>query len=150
LKEGRDGVIKREFKVVYRDGVEVSRTLLGETSMISEERIVVRGSYVAPRVALSGSCDGMSYSYSMVVYATWYNAVSAGGSITATGVPLDYGVVAVDPRIIPLGTRMCIPGYGIGVALDTGGAIIGNRIDLGYPGAAGGGPTGYIEIYILG
>ena len=41
--------------------------------------------------------------------------------------------MAVDPDVIPLGTHMYIPGYGFGVAADTGGAISGNMIDLGYP-----------------
>ena len=43
-----------------------------------------------------------------------------------------HGVVAVDPRIIPLGSRLFIPGYGSAVAGDTGSAIRGNRIDLGF------------------
>jgi 3D (Asp-Asp-Asp) domain-containing protein len=45
-------------------------------------------------------------------------------------------VVAVDPSVIPLGTRLTIPGYGEGVAADTGGAIQGARIDLWFPSAA--------------
>jgi 3D (Asp-Asp-Asp) domain-containing protein len=56
---------------------------------------------------------------------------------TATGAPVGYGVVAVDPSVIPLGTRMTIPGYGEGVAADTGGAIQGAVIDLWFPTAAG-------------
>ena len=52
---------------------------------------------------------------------------------TATGVPVAWGVVAVDPGLIPLGTQMTIPGYGRGVAADTGGAIVGARIDLWFP-----------------
>jgi 3D (Asp-Asp-Asp) domain-containing protein len=52
---------------------------------------------------------------------------------TATGVPVAWGVVAVDPGLIRLGTRMTIPGYGQGVAADTGGAIVGARIDLWFP-----------------
>ena len=55
---------------------------------------------------------------------------------TATGAPVGYGVVAVDPSVIPLGTRMTIPGYGEGVAADTGGAIQGAVIDLWFPTAA--------------
>jgi 3D (Asp-Asp-Asp) domain-containing protein len=55
---------------------------------------------------------------------------------TATGIPTGPGVVAVDPSVIPLGTRMTIPGYGDGVAADTGGAIKGLRIDLWVPSAA--------------
>ena len=49
---------------------------------------------------------------------------------TATGIPVGPGIVAVDPTVIPLGTRMTIPGYGEGVAADIGGAIKGLRIDV--------------------
>ena len=52
---------------------------------------------------------------------------------TATGVPVGWGVVAVDPSVIPLGTRMTIPGYGEGVAADTGGAVRGTNIDVWMP-----------------
>jgi len=55
---------------------------------------------------------------------------------TATGVAVAYGIVAVDPAVIPLGTRMTIPGYGAGIAADTGGAIVGPRIDLWFPTTA--------------
>jgi len=48
---------------------------------------------------------------------------------TATGIPVGPGVVATDPSVIPLGTRMYIPGYGDGVAADTGGTVIGLTID---------------------
>jgi len=49
---------------------------------------------------------------------------------TATGMPVGQGVVAVDPSVIPLGTRMYVPGYGNGVAADVGGGIKGATIDL--------------------
>lgn len=49
---------------------------------------------------------------------------------TATGTHVAPGTVAVDPRIIPLGSRLRIPGYGPGRALDTGSAIVGHRVDL--------------------
>jgi len=52
---------------------------------------------------------------------------------TATGMPVGYGVVAVDPAVIPLGTRLTIPGYGEGVAADTGGAVRGYEIDVWFP-----------------
>jgi 3D (Asp-Asp-Asp) domain-containing protein len=52
---------------------------------------------------------------------------------TATGMPVGWGVVAVDPSVIPLGTRMSIPGYGEGVAADTGGEVLGPMIDLWFP-----------------
>jgi 3D (Asp-Asp-Asp) domain-containing protein len=52
---------------------------------------------------------------------------------TATGLPVGFGIVAVDPAVIPLGTRISIPGYGEGVAADTGGAVQGLTIDLWFP-----------------
>jgi len=52
---------------------------------------------------------------------------------TATGMPVGIGVVAVDPSVIPLGTRMYVPGYGNAVAADVGGAIKGAVIDLWMP-----------------
>lgn len=52
---------------------------------------------------------------------------------TATGIPVGWGVVAVDPAFIPLGTRMFVPGYGEGVAADTGSAVRGAMIDVWFP-----------------
>jgi len=54
---------------------------------------------------------------------------------TATGMPVGQGVVAVDPSVIPLGTRIYVPGYGNGVAADVGSAIKGDTIDLWMPSA---------------
>jgi len=87
----------------------------------------------------------------MSVWATWYTAASAGGvGTTATGTTVRKGTVAVDPSVIPLGTRMYIPGYGYGVAEDTGGAVIGNIIDLGYgPNDVMDWRSGWLEICIL-
>lgn len=55
---------------------------------------------------------------------------------TASGLPTGWGIVAVDPSVIPLGTRMTIPGYGEGVAADTGGSVRGATIDLWFPTVA--------------
>ena len=52
---------------------------------------------------------------------------------TALGVPVRKGVVAVDPRLIPLGTKMHVPGYGRALAADVGYAIKGRIIDLWFP-----------------
>ncbi len=62
----------------------------------------------------------------MTVYATGYCLKGT----TATGLPVGPGIVATDPSVIPLGTRMTIPGYGEGVAADTGSGIQGRRIDV--------------------
>lgn len=65
--------------------------------------------------------------------ATAYTANCAGCSgTTAIGRPAGHGIVAVDPSVIPLGARLYIPGYGFAIAGDTGGAIHGHRIDLGF------------------
>ncbi|HEV3408569.1 MAG TPA: 3D domain-containing protein [Gaiellaceae bacterium] len=68
----------------------------------------------------------------MTVVATGYSLPGT----TATGMPVGPGVIAVDPSVIPLGTRMTIPGYGEGVAADTGSAIKGAIIDLWFPSTA--------------
>jgi 3D (Asp-Asp-Asp) domain-containing protein/septal ring factor EnvC (AmiA/AmiB activator) len=65
----------------------------------------------------------------MTVVATGY----ALPGRTATGLTVGWGVVAVDPNVIPLGTRMTIPGYGEGVAADIGAAVRGPTIDLWFP-----------------
>ena len=59
-------------------------------------------------------------------------AYSLPGS-TALGVPVRKGVVAVDPKLIPLGTKLHVPGYGPGLAADVGYAIKGRIIDLWFP-----------------
>ena len=72
------------------------------------------------------------------VVTTGYAAGRAGGAVsswTATGVRCTYGAVAVDPRLIPLGSTLYIEGYGYGFACDTGGAIKGKHIDLAFDSA---------------
>lgn len=73
------------------------------------------------------------YSKVLTMNATAYSndpAENAGYTTTKLGTPLRHGVVAVDPKVIPLGTKLYIEGYGYAVAEDTGGAIKGNKIDL--------------------
>jgi cystine transport system substrate-binding protein len=55
---------------------------------------------------------------------------------TATGLQTGWGIAAVDPSVIPLGTRMTIPGYGEAIAADTGGSVHGTEIDLWFPSVA--------------
>lgn len=86
------------------------------------------------------------------VEATAYSAEEPGlSNRTASGTYVRYGVIAVDPSVIPLGTRVYIPGYGEAIAEDVGGGIIGNKIDVAfdtYQEAISFGRQ-FIEIYIL-
>ena len=75
----------------------------------------------------------LNYSSKVTMKITAYTPYDEGcNGITATGTEAKRGVIAVDPSVIPFGTKVYIPGYGIGVAEDTGGAIDGNRIDVCY------------------
>jgi peptidoglycan DL-endopeptidase CwlO len=75
------------------------------------------------------SAPAAAGAHTMTVVATAYSGTGA----TATGLAAGWGVVAVDPSVIPLGTRMSIPGYGSGVAADVGSAVSGAMIDLWFP-----------------
>ncbi len=91
-------------------------------------------------VGTSTTCvqvNGRCYHFSRVldVIATAYDATWASngpwtGQRSAIGLPLNYGIVAVDPRVIPLGTRLYVEHYGLAIAADTGSAIVGDHIDL--------------------
>ena len=75
------------------------------------------------------------YARALQMTATAYDDTAASngpwtGDASAIGLPLNYGIVAVDPSIIPLGTRLYVQQYGLAIAADTGSAIIGERIDL--------------------
>ena len=95
----------------------------------------VTPSIVAPitHLASSVSSGAMHFAGSVLhVIATAYIAGCYKCSgITASGVRAGFGIIAVDPHLIPLGTKLMIPGYGRAIAGDTGGAIIGHRVDLG-------------------
>jgi 3D (Asp-Asp-Asp) domain-containing protein len=102
---------------------EVTRTSVGESaSGISPISAVSFPSSTVPAVG------GREITVSATGYALHGN--------TASGLPVGWGVVAVDPSVIPLGTHMTIPGYGEAVAADTGGAIVGATIDLWFPSVA--------------
>jgi peptidoglycan DL-endopeptidase CwlO len=81
----------------------------------------------------------------ITVTATGY---SLGGA-TATGIPTGWGVAAVDPSVIPLGTHLTIPGYGEAVAADTGGSIVGATIDLWFPSEAQAGAWGRRTVTVV-
>lgn len=129
----------RDVKVRYtqRDGGPVHQQLLSSRVLRkAKPRIIAEGIGQIPLADfVAHGVARMAYMAhgAMAMVATAYSGDCAGcGGRTASGRPAGYGVVAVDPRVIPLGTRLYITGYGLAVAGDTGGAIVGNRIDLGF------------------
>jgi len=155
LEPGADGLIRRSYRVVYEDGQEASRELVDESEVTSQAEIVAQGT--RPVKLVDTPTGALRYRDSLNVYATWYNPASAGRSpdspwygIAATGVPVHRGIVAVDPSVIPLGSRMYVPGYGEAVAADTGWAVVGHIIDLGFADyEMPDWRSGWVEIYIL-
>lgn len=84
-----------------------------------------------PQNVVETSQGLVEYTQVMGMEATAYLPTDGSAEgLTAMGIPATYGIVAVDPDIIPLGSRVYIPGYGEALAADTGGAIYGYRIDL--------------------
>ena len=146
VREGEEGEKTSKYRVKYENGVEMSRELLEENVTKNPvDRIVEYGStdqIPVTETETSSSNVKLNYKYVIECNATAYDlsAEENGGYAgqTATGVPLDKGVIAVDPRVIPLGSRVYIEAldgswtYGYAVAADTGGAIKGNRVDLCY------------------
>jgi 3D (Asp-Asp-Asp) domain-containing protein len=92
-------------------------------------RVVERAQSIQSRATASPAASVTATPGTITVTATGYSLQGH----TSTGLPVGYGVVAVDPAVIPLGTRLSIPGYGEGVAADTGGAVSGYSIDLWFP-----------------
>ncbi len=150
IRDGIPGERETVYNVCYEDGVEVSREIV--TSYITQnpvDRIVeycienesIQAAAAADvRVTSTVDLSKLDYKYYIDCEATAYDmsAEENGGYAgqTATGVPLEKGVIAVDPRVIPLGSRVYVEAidgswsYGYAVAADTGGAIKGKRVDL--------------------
>ena len=104
---------------------------VGPATMNALEKLETR--YGGHGTALSHDGVPNKYSRVLTMQASAYSAQDPGnGNYTATGSRLKKGIVSVDPKLIPLGTRLYIEGYGYAVADDVGGAIKGHRIDLAY------------------
>ncbi len=141
--QGVEGIDCETYEVLLYDGVEAGRELISTERIkdpVDEIKAVgTRGGKVTEKG------DDFSYSKVITCNATAYDLSfqscgkrpgQKGYGITASGTQAKYGTVAVDPRVIPLGTRMYIESadgsfvYGYCVAEDTGGAIKGNKVDL--------------------
>lgn len=128
-RSGVPGVAVETVRQVYRGIRVITVAVVGEQLVRSPSPEIVTVGAKLPDISRGQLLGRVVKEIHVVATAYWANPAWSNG-ITATGAPARYGVVAVDPSVIPLGTRLYIPGYGYGVAADTGGAIIGDRIDL--------------------
>ncbi len=143
-QKGYNGKVREEIKIVRHDGEETERAVIS-SKIIEEPRkeIVALGT----RDLLQTSRGAVRFEKAVYMTATAYDATyestgkrpgDKGYGITRSGTRVRPGVVAVDPGVIPLGTKLYVksldgrPDYGFASAEDTGGAIKGNKIDLYY------------------
>ncbi|MBA2873074.1 uncharacterized protein YabE (DUF348 family) [Anoxybacillus calidus] len=137
INPGEKGLVSKQYEVILENGKEVSRKLVKtETIKQSEDRIVAVGTKVnSPQIVSRGKETASQEFY---VTATAYTAYCDGCSgRTRTGINLrsnpNMKVIAVDPSIIPLGSKVYVEGYGYAIAADTGSAIHGYKIDVFFP-----------------
>lgn len=139
ISEGEEGEVVKTYEVTYENGKEVGRNLVEEDVKKEAKNKVVAVGTKEVQQSRSGSAAPAG-GKEMIMEATAYGPDCAGCSgITATGMNIKSGtqkVIAVDPRVIPLGSRVWVEGYGEAIAADTGGAIKGNIIDVLYPSEA--------------
>jgi 3D (Asp-Asp-Asp) domain-containing protein len=122
IVKGVNGLRVVTERVTMWDNVAVERAVVS--------RVTIRGSRPAQ---LKTATPYRKLLRVFAMEATAYTGMTAKANptgYTANGMHAQWGVVAVDPDLIPLGTHVFIPGYGLAIAADTGGAIVGRRIDL--------------------
>lgn len=154
MQAGADGTRTAVYEVVYSAGEQASRQFVEASASTAVKQIVHVGTAVSSvdsddRIAkVSTKSDGsgiltfksgatMKFKGVKAMTATAYTAGTGGAdTCTATGTTVRIGTVAVDPKVIPLGTKMYIVTkdgrvvYGMAVAEDTG--VFGNKVDLYY------------------
>lgn len=127
-RAGANGLRKATYDVMYVHGRELRKHEVGSEVLRAAVDEVRR---VGTRALIETSRGAMRVTKKLSMEATAYHPLDGDGrGITYSGIPASHGVVAVDPAVIPIGTRVYVPGYGEAIAADTGSAIIGNRIDL--------------------
>jgi len=140
VQEGKKGTKELTYEVIKENGKAVSRILKSEKVVKepSKKVVAVGTKIVTASVSRGTTTAAPSGGKEFYVTATAYTAYCNGCSgITATGIDLRSNpglkVIAVDPRVIPLGSKVWVEGYGYAIAGDTGGAIKGMKIDLFIP-----------------
>ncbi|SMB86859.1 3D (Asp-Asp-Asp) domain-containing protein [Desulfonispora thiosulfatigenes DSM 11270] len=125
VEQGETGEKVIQYGVVYENGKEKERYVKDE-KVIKEPKkeVIVEGQ---KEVIVVASRSNLTAKQVLTMRSTAYTHT---GNRTATGTYPGVGTIAVDPRVIPLGTRVFVEGYGNAVARDTGGAIKGNIIDV--------------------
>jgi resuscitation-promoting factor RpfB len=140
VNSGAEGVTRTRYRVRYENDQETSRVL--EDTWVAQEpaeRQIAYGQQITPQTITTADGRQITYWRHILMYASSYSASTAGVAAdesyygqTYTGDRMRFGVVAVDPAVIPLHSQVYVADYGVGDALDTGGAIRARRIDLGY------------------
>ena len=139
LQEGAHGIQEQRIRIRYENGQEMTRTLENEYVAVPPvTKVMGYGTKIVIRTINTPS-GPVEYWRKLRMLATSYSAATSGTprskpwyGHTATGMKMRHGIVAVDPRVISLYSQVYVPGYGVGIAGDTGGAIDGRHIDLGY------------------
>ena len=131
LQAGEPGIREVKKVIYYENGVAVGEDILEEVVLAEPVDQIV--AYGTGGVVSRGGRD-YRFVQEMVLSATGYTAGKEsnpnGNGYTYTGMKAERGVVAVDPTVIPLYTRVYVEGYGPAIAADIGGAIKGDKIDL--------------------
>lgn len=151
VEEGEDGKKTKIFKITYsKDDEEYEREIVSVETIPAKDKKILRGTKIIWK-SLETANGEIKYWKKMRVYATHYDSHCLGcDEWTAIGMRAGKGVIAVDPKVIPMRSKIYIPGYGLAVAGDTGGAIKGNIIDLGFDDAkTAGWYAHFIDIYLL-